>query len=100
MVFTKGDPDINREGRPKGSGLSITTEIRRKLLELPENQRKSYLELLVDRIMKQAIVDGDTRLIDRIWAYIDGMPKQSIEHGIDDTVEEIKVEIVKNETKS
>lgn len=78
MPFKKGDPNINRNGRTKGSGLSITTEIKRKLEEIPENQKKTYLHLLIDRIMKQAIVDGDTRMIDRIWAYVDGLPKQTI----------------------
>ena len=80
MPFTTGDPSINREGRPKGSGISITTEIKNKLKDIPDNQKKSYLELLIDRIMKQAIADGDQQMIKQIWNYVDGMPKQSIEH--------------------
>jgi len=83
MPFTKNDPNINRAGRPKGSGLSITTEIRRKLEECPEGQKANYLELLVSRILKQAISDGNTQMITKIWNYIDGMPKQQIEQPID-----------------
>jgi len=83
MPFTKNDPNINRAGRPKGSGLSITTEIRRKLEECPEGQKATYLELLVSRILKQAISDGDTQMITKIWNYVDGMPKQAVEQSGD-----------------
>jgi len=65
----------NPLGRPVGSGISITTEIKKKLAEVPEGQKATYLQLLINRIMKQAIQDGDERMISRIWAYIDGMPK-------------------------
>jgi len=79
--FTKGDPRINKEGRPKGAGISITTEIKRKLEEKPEGQDKAtYLQLLIKRILKKAVIDGDTTTIKQIWNYIDGMPKQAIEH--------------------
>ena len=66
----------NPEGRPKGAGISITTEVKRKLAEIPEGQRATYLELLINRIMKQAIQDGDQQMITRIWNYVDGMPTQ------------------------
>jgi hypothetical protein len=66
----------NPNGRPKGSGISITTEIKRKLEEVPEGQKSTYLELLINRILKQAIQDGDTQMIKQVWAYIDGMPVQ------------------------
>lgn len=72
--FVEGNPG---GGRPKGSGISITTEIKKKLAEVPPGQKASYLELLIARIMKQAISDGDQQMIKQIWNYIDGMPKQS-----------------------
>lgn len=78
VPFTKGDPRINREGRPKGSGISITTEIKKKLEEVPEGQKATYLELLINRIFKQAIQDGDQQMIKNIWNYVDGLPKQNI----------------------
>lgn len=72
--FVPGNPG---GGRPKGSGISITTEIKKKLEEVPEGQKATYLELLVNRIFKQAIQDGDQQMIKQIWNYVDGMPNQS-----------------------
>lgn len=69
----------NPNGRPPGSGISITTEIKKKLDETPEGQKATYLQLLINRIMKQAIQDGDQQMITKIWNYVDGMPKQSID---------------------
>jgi len=64
----------NPAGRPAGS-VSITAEIKRKLQEVPDGQQKSYLELLINRILKQAVVDGNEQMIKQIWSYIDGTPK-------------------------
>lgn len=63
----------NPAGRPVGS-VSITAEIKRKLQEIPDGQQKSYLELLINRILKQAVVDGNEQMIKQIWSYIDGPP--------------------------
>lgn len=87
-----GTPNPN--GRPKGSGISITTEIKRKLEEKPEGQDKAtYLQLLIKRILKKAVVEGDNHTIKQIWSYIDGMPKQEIKgeftHNINDLLNEI-----------
>jgi hypothetical protein len=70
-------------GRPQGSGISITTEIKNKLNECPSGQKATFLELLIDQILKQAIENGNPQMIARIWQYIDGMPKQAIEEPID-----------------
>lgn len=64
----------NPAGRPSGS-VSITAEIKKKLQEVPEGQQKSYLELLINRILKQAVVDGNEQMIKQIWSYIDGTPR-------------------------
>ena len=72
-------------GRPKGS-VSITNEIRKKLEEIPEGQQKTYLEMLLNRILKKAIVDGDNLMLGKIWAYVDGLPKQPLEHMGDPTL--------------
>ena len=54
--------------------ISITAEIKKKLHEIPEGQQKTYLELLVNRIMKQAVVDGNEEMIKQIWDYIYSPP--------------------------
>ena len=54
--------------------ISITAEIKRKLQEIPEGQQKTYLELLVNRIIKQAVVDGNEEMIMQIWSYLDSPP--------------------------
>jgi hypothetical protein len=69
----------NPAGRPPGS-VSITAEIKRKLQEVPDGQQKSYLELLINRILKQAVVDGNEQMIKQIWSYIDGTPRPSENH--------------------
>lgn len=78
MVFTKNDPNINRAGRPKGA-FSIVAMLKEKLQEVPKGQKKTYAKLLIDRILKKAIVDGDSQMITKIWQYIDGMPKRMVE---------------------
>ena len=72
--FEKGQSG-NPAGRPPGS-ISITTEIKKKLDEVPDGQKKTYLELLINRILKQAVVDGDVQMLKTIWAYVDGMPRE------------------------
>ena len=101
MPFEKDDPRINREGRPKGSGISITTAIKRELEKKPEGADKStYLDLLVKRIMKKAIQEGDQQTIKQIWNYVDGLPKQDVNFG-SDAAKPVLVKIIRggsNET--
>ncbi|MFA6386371.1 MAG: DUF5681 domain-containing protein [Candidatus Paceibacterota bacterium] len=72
----------NPMGRPKGS-LSITQAIKDKLQEVyPGSDRKikkTYLDKIVEGILKNAIEKGDTRSQKDIWAYIDGQPKVELE---------------------
>jgi len=68
----------NPEGRPVGS-VSVTSMVKRKLQEIPEGQKKTYLEILVSKILQKAIVDGDQQLIRAIWAYSDGMPRKGVD---------------------
>ena len=71
--FVKGNPG---GGRPAGS-VSITTEIKRKLQQAVIKGGKTYLELVIDKILEKAIDDGDTVTLKAIWSYVDGMPQQS-----------------------
>ena len=79
MPFVKGDPRINREGRPEGS-ISVVSALKRELAKCPDGEKKTYLDLLVKRILKKGIVDGDASIIKDIINRVDGMPTESIEH--------------------
>ncbi|MEO5367791.1 MAG: hypothetical protein H7831_15810 [Magnetococcus sp. WYHC-3] len=74
--FVEGNPG---GGRPKGS-LSITAEIKKKLQEVPEGKEKTYLQYLIDQILKKAVIEADQQTIKQIWNYIDGMPDQGLIH--------------------
>ena len=67
----------NPQGRPKG--ISITEMIKRKLEEVPPGEKRTYLEALILKILKKAIIDEDSQMIKNIWNYVDGMPKEKIE---------------------
>ena len=79
--FTDGNR-FGKNGKPKGS-VSITAEIKRKLDECPEGQKRTYLEILIIKILKKAVADEDSQMIKTIWNYIDGMPKQPIEGNLE-----------------
>lgn len=68
----------NPAGRPVGS-ISITSMIKKKLEEVPDGQKKTYLEILVSKILQRAIVEGDPQMIKTIWSYTDGQPRQGID---------------------
>ena len=77
--FVKGVTG-NPQGRPPGT-LSITEAIRARLKEtgtLKNGEKKQYLAILVDEIIKMALIEGDVQMVKEIWHAIDGMPKQSI----------------------
>jgi len=71
--------------------ISITEEIKKKLHEIPEGQQKTYLELLVNRIIKQAVVDGNEEMIMMIWSYLDTPPGPDENHPLAASVVKIDV---------
>lgn len=78
--FTEGNAG---GGRPKGT-LSITGEIKKKLEEMSPyltttGEKRTYLQLLVQQILDQAVKDGDAMMIAKVWAYVDGLPKNTID---------------------
>lgn len=64
----------NPKGRAEGS-LSITKLVIEELKSIPDGQKKTHAQLLVKRMMKKAIQDGDVSMINQIWKYIDGSPE-------------------------
>lgn len=64
-------------GRPVGT-VSLTTIIRQKLQEAPPGQMKILAELLAEKVLHKAYVDGNETLIKEIWHYVDGMPSQEV----------------------
>jgi hypothetical protein len=98
IPFKKGDdPRRNLKGRPEGS-VSIVEGIRKKLLEIEPNNKKTYLELFLSSYFKNAIKDGDNNLMRDMINRIDGMPKQSTDlttNGKD--LEAVLVKFINNE---
>lgn len=79
--FKKGDPRINRKGKPKGT-KSFTTIVREALQVLSgvkDGKTELTMEqLLAKKMVADAIKKGDTNLRRLIWNYLDGMPAQKI----------------------
>jgi hypothetical protein len=89
----------NPNGRPKGS-LSITASIKAKLEEQYNNlkepeERKTYLEKVIDAIFHNAIEAKDARSLKDIWNYIDGLPKGTLNIGGDKDSLEVLTEFFK-----
>lgn len=71
-------------GRPKGSiNLSITERLKAELQRVPEGQKIDYADAFVKKIMKQAVIDGDQPTQKLIMNYVDGLPRQNIDFGVD-----------------
>jgi len=69
--------NANPNGRPKFSLVSILKE---ELQKCPKGEdKKTYAYMLVRRIIKSAIQDGNDQQIKNILNYVDGMPTQRIE---------------------
>lgn len=68
----------NPKGKPKGS-FSLISMLKAELQKKPKGQKKSHAYLLIQRILKAAIADGDDAQIKNILQYVEGMPRQAID---------------------
>jgi hypothetical protein len=66
-------------GNPNGAPLSLVGILKRKLLEIPEGERKEKADSLIDVYLDKAF-GGSENLLKDILDRIDGKPKESIEH--------------------
>ena len=74
--FKKGQSG-NPKGKPKGT-ISITSRIKVELQKHAKGSDKSYLDILIERILYKALQEGDKDMIKAIWSYVDGLPRQDI----------------------
>jgi len=85
MGFTKNDPRINRNGRPKKD--KSLSDILRKLGENKNPGSKVARKIqLAEEMWNLALVEKDFTTMKYIYNRLDGMPCQSIEHEIPDPV--------------
>jgi hypothetical protein len=70
----------NPNGRPIGT-CSIVEAIRRKLKEKPTpDDKKTYMEYIVDKVFKKALVDESERILIDIIDRVDGKAQQNIKY--------------------
>lgn len=73
----------NPKGRTPGT-ISIVAGIKKKLEEIPDGQKKTYLEIFLAKFFKKVLVDEDVPLMKDLINRVDGMPKQAVEVSGDD----------------
>lgn len=76
IPFKKGkgelrDPRINVTGENRGSKW-LTNQLEYALRQIGEGSKDTYHIMLIKRLMKKAIVEGDMRAIELIWDRIEG----------------------------
>jgi len=79
MPFKKGDKNINKNGRPRGSGLKLTSLLKSELEKVPEGQKKTYSQLFINKLLQKGLIEGDFNTLKLIINYVDGLPKGEID---------------------
>lgn len=76
--FKKGESG-NPKGKPKGT-FSLLNLLRAKIQECPKGQdKKTYADLIVRRMLKESIEKGDIQHIRIIWEYLEKKPLAEID---------------------
>lgn len=72
--------NLNPFGKPLGA-KNFTTKVREALMKVADGSEngETYEVLLIRRVLKKAIVEGDSFMIRLMWNYLDGLPQQSID---------------------
>jgi hypothetical protein len=83
------DPRRNMDGRPEGS-ISLTSMIKRKLMTMSPDQKRTALEMLAENIIQDAL-DGKDTPVKLIWNYIDGLPKGESETQVSNTLNQVNI---------
>jgi hypothetical protein len=79
----------NPNGRPKG--LSITEMVKKALEEVEETTGLTWKDLIVKKILRKSVNEGDREMIKAVWSYIDGMPRQT--HAIEGGEQPVLIEL-------
>ena len=79
----------NPNGRPPGT-LSVVHALKEKLKEIPPGKKKTYLDYLVEKVIKKGIIDGDVTMLRDVINRIDGLPKQTIDVQADVTTQKVE----------
>jgi hypothetical protein len=89
-LFEKGDPRINRRGRPR-KGKSLTEALNQRLDE-PDASGKTRKTLIAEKLVELALT-GDVPALRYIFDRLDGRPRQTV--NIDVATENRLLEVLK-----
>lgn len=91
---------LNPAGKPAGT-KHLSTKLWDALQKValdedghPREDQKTYADLLVQRVMSDAIKKGNTQLIQLAWDRIDGKPEQGINMNVTDTREATTADVM------
>ena len=64
-------------GRPLGA-KNFNTKVQEALEAIADGNATSYEELLIKKVIRKCVVDGDTRMIIHLWDQLNGKPMQRV----------------------
>lgn len=93
--FNKGDdPRRNSTGLNRGSKW-LTNRLAEALRETAKGSKEPQYELLIKRVLSNAIKKGDQRAIEHVWNRLEGSPKETKEVEVKDKNEMLTNEQLK-----